>query len=145
MIEIGSIIPIKHFIFRESASKIKTDHPFKNRPCLVIAEDDELYYLLSISSHNSKEEGWRYYKAPEYASTKDCYIDLKYIYTTKIAGYKELNFVDCEDLFDILLQFLECQNNFYQDKLFDNVQDEVLKKINTMKKNVKPKKKMLKK
>lgn len=129
MVEIGSIIYIEYLIFKDDDG-LNIDHT-RRRPCIIIGEDDEKYYLLKLSSYQNKNNANRYLKLPSYAATKECYIDLQAIYTTKIAGYKELNYLDEKDLINALEQFYKYQTTIKEDENFLRIKMNIL---NTIKK-----------
>jgi len=130
MVDIGSVIALKYFIFKKGENKI--DHARK-RPCVIIATDDEYYYLLAMSSYSYDKEKQRYLKVPIDVSLKKCYIDLESIYKTKIAGYFEYSFYEEEDLLNLLLKFYHYQEKRSNDD-FNKIKENIklnIKKLST--------------
>jgi len=121
MYSVGSIILIDHQIFKNDNSHYQIDH-CKKRPAVVIAEDDENFYYLTMTS-KKKDISYSYNDGK-----KDQYVRFEYIYNKEIYGAVEVNRLDDNNLLNLLIEFY----NYHQDKNefdFKRIEKNVLKSI----------------
>lgn len=139
MYNIGSIILLKNFIYKDHTGTKKIDHA-KYRPCLVIGEDNENIYILPISSSILKNNRESHYEIPnKYIDiNKKEYIDFNAIYKAKICGYRVKDDLDTNDLYDLLTSFYQYHtknNNEEFNKIKDIIYNEI-KKLETTNKHI---------
>lgn len=148
MYQIGSIISVENQIFEldNCNKKTKIDHSNK-RPALIIAEDQENFYYLTLTSKPVKgcvgyltNETINKGKVKCAKENKIQYVQIRHIYTKKIYGAIELTTISDNDLLDILLKLYE----FHETSNYNNfkkIQKNILGtiKILTIKLNKKSK------
>lgn len=152
MYQIGSIISIENQIFELGKDNTKTqiDHT-KRRPALVIAEDEECFYYLTLTSKPLK--GCVGYLTNETIKSngkinyskenKTQYVQVRHIYSKKIYGAIELTTISDEDLLYILINLYEFHktrdyNNF--DKIEKNILETIKNLVIKINKSSKQKK-----
>lgn len=127
----GSIIPVEYFIFKDFLKTSVHLDSHKRRPCVIIGEDDENYYLLAISSQRKNTFKKRHFEVigPD---GRINYIDLAHIYSRKITGSYVLSYLENKDFNNLLDSFIYYQENVESDSLYKDVKD-VLTKLNSKK------------
>ena len=112
---------IDNQIFKNDDSHYQIDH-CKKRPSVVIAEDDEFFYYLTMTSKN-KDISYLYNDGK-----KDQYIRFEYLYKKEIYGALEVGRLDDINLLNLLIEFY----NYHQDKNendFKKIEKNILKFI----------------
>lgn len=124
MYQIGSIIIVKNQIFDmgKDNSKTQIDHS-KRRPALVIAEDDDSFYYITLTSKSGKG-CVQYYTEGE----KKQFVQIRHIYSKEIYGAIEVSRVSDSDLFDILIKLCKFHENKHYNN-FDKIEKDLLKTI----------------
>lgn len=125
MYDIGSIILIENHIFKNAKGvrKYEIDH-CKKRPAIVIAEDSENFYYLTLTSTKGKD--FRQFKFR--SKNKESYITLENIYEKKIYGAIERERLSDKQLLELLQKFYNYHVN-KQDPMFKKIEKLVLAKI----------------
>ena len=124
MYQVGSIIIVRNQIFDmgKDNSRTQIDHSIK-RPALVIAEDDDFFYYITLTSKSGK--GCVEYGVEEH---KKQFVQIRHIYSKKIHGAIEVSRVNDSDLFDILLKLFKFHENKHYNN-FDKIEKLLLKTI----------------
>ena len=125
MYDIGSIILVENHIFKNTKGvrKYEIDH-CRKRPAIVIAEDSENFYYLTLTSTKGKD--FRQFKF--HNKNKESYITLENIYEKKIYGAIERERLSDKQLLELLQKFYNYHVN-KQDPMFKKIEKLVLAKI----------------
>lgn len=119
MYNVGSIIIVSNQIFRDGKStRTSLDHA-PRRPALVISEDDEFFYYLTLSSSPGKG------RIKFNTHNRVQYVEKRNIYKKHIYGAEEVDATPDKELLKVLLAFYD----FHKDKEypeFKNVEKDVL-------------------
>ena len=143
MYGVGSIICAKNIIFKNVYGKDRKelDHAYKSgRPCLVICETNNNIYLLSILGYKGKEYV-NEIKLPTSISNKPSCVNVRDIICKDIAYYKELSALSERQLYNILIKFVNYQENVKKDEFYDVIAENVKEKIEELVKNLSTKEK----
>lgn len=134
MYEIGSIVNIKNIIFKSThgKSKLSIDHSYKNgRPCLIFHENSEYIYFFSINSYKGKDYVGEI-PLVKYAGIKDSVINVRNIYSLPVCFRDEFCKLNDKDLYEVLIKFVNYQENVKKDKIYKFIADDVKKKISDL-------------
>lgn len=125
MYDIGSIILVENHIFKNTKGvrKYEIDH-CRKRPAIVIAEDSENFYYLTLTSTKGKD--FRQFKFRR--KNKESYITLESIYEKKIYGAIEREKLSDKQLLELLQKFYNYHVN-KQNPMFKKIEKLVLTKI----------------
>ena len=140
MYQIGSIIFVEYQIFdlERDNSRTQIDHS-KRRPALIIAEDEDCFYYLTLTS-KARRGCFGYYtnEIIKSNSTVQCikekriqYVQIGHIYSKKIYGAIELTRINDDDLYQILINVYE----FHKTKGYNNfnkIEKSILKTIKNL-------------
>ena len=131
MYGVGSIINAKNIIFKTNGkqNRKRLDHAYKGgRPCLVICETTDKIYFLPISGYREKEFANKI-RLSANISNKPSGVNIGDIICKDVAYYKELNFLDERELYDILIKFVNYQENIKKDEFYDSIAENIKAKI----------------
>ncbi len=142
--DIGSIVMLENVVFKTAylnnklTRKVTFDHA-KKRPAIIIAEDKENTYFLTITSGKSgvKKHKDRYYIGEKSKTEIGGYVVLTNIYKRNICFRNELCYLEPNDLLSLLIKFKKFQENIKMDEEYINISKIIDGKINelTYKKN----------
>ena len=110
--DIGSIVMLENVVFKTAylnnklTRKVTFDHA-KKRPAIIIAEDKENTYFLTITSGKSgvKKHKDRYYIGEKSKTEIGGYVVLTNIYKRNICFRNELCYLEPNDLLSLLIKF----------------------------------------
>lgn len=130
MLEVGSVIVIENQIFKANNNKnnfmSRVDHAPK-RPVVIIAEDDDNFYYLTLTKDSRKPHTKFSYIT---SNGQTSYVTLENIYQKRIFGTKELDCLQGETLLELLMDFYKYQSTTKKtDPLFKKIEKLILEKI----------------
>lgn len=134
MYEVGSIVNIKNIVFKSTHGKSKytIDHSYKTgRPCLIFHENSEYIYFFSINSYKGKDYAGEI-PLVKHAGIKDSVINVRDIYYLPVCYHNELYKLDDKNLYEVLIKFVNYQENIKQDKIYKLIVDDVKNKISDL-------------
>ena len=124
--QVGCIVILKKIIFKRTnmRNKATIDHAYKGgRPALIICETDEKIYhlLLTHSCYDEDYENGRYFPITDVEGNENGFIDFSEIHTRTLCYENECEYINDEDLHDILVAFCKYQENCCEDEEYEEI------------------------
>ena len=123
--KVGSIFHNENIVFKNDNSY---DINSKYHPCLIISEDEENFYYLTLTSQIPyRSLADKYYKLKRNNDNnlkKESYVNLRYIYKKPICWIEEVGFVN-EDILKDLFTYLDMVQEKYKDKDYELIKDKI--------------------
>ena len=131
MVTTGDIIVLEYMPYKNTGL---IDINKKRRPFLVVAHDDECYYLLKLSSAKSNEK-CEFSKIQIRTPGHELYVDLKAIYKKSICWLDSIEHIDKNDYIAVLSRLMEYQKIKKSDDAYLPIQANIRMQIEGLSSN----------
>ena len=135
--DVGKILLIKNVVFTSEGYNQADMKSLRGRPCLVISQTDENYYMLPMSSHMSRFQedlnfGFKQdniFGYDKHNCNADSFVRVSDLFKRDIRFYKELGFVSKFQFLKMLKYIIQNYDFLKNNSLNGNLYDEVIKNL----------------
>lgn len=135
--DVGKILLIKNVVFTSEGYNQADLKSLRGRPCLVVSQDDEFYYLMPMSSHMSRfQEDLNFefkqdniFGFKKHNCNADSFVRVSDLFKREIRFYEELGFVSKFQFLKMLKHIIQHYDFLKNNSLNGNLYDEIIKNL----------------